>query len=163
MQVLERNDRALVFLDPFGNQVNWNTLEAIAATRKIDLWYLFPAGLGVARQIKNAGDIVSDAEASLDRMFGGGEWREECVALETKPDLFSDDLTVTRKIATAEGITRYMIKKMGMIFGGCVSQSWLPLGRDGRHNFSLLFACSNPASTAKGLAQKVAHEIMTRK
>lgn len=43
--------RAVVFLDPYGNQVKWTTIEAIAGTGGIDLWYLFPAGLGVHRQI----------------------------------------------------------------------------------------------------------------
>jgi three-Cys-motif partner protein len=43
--------RAVMFLDPFGNQVGWNTIEAIARTRGIDLWYLFPAHLGINRQI----------------------------------------------------------------------------------------------------------------
>ena len=160
---LKHNDRALVFLDPFGNQVNWMTLEAIAATKKVDLWYLFPAGLGVARQITNSGEVLAFSEASLDRLFGGGEWREECITLETKPDLFTGDLQVAQKIATAEGITRYMIQKMGDIFGGGVSQSWLPLGKNGVHKFSLLFACSNPGDNAKKLAQRVAQEIMTRK
>ena len=46
-----RECRAVVFLDPFGNQVEWTTIEALAATKAIDLWYLFPAGLGVHRQI----------------------------------------------------------------------------------------------------------------
>lgn len=41
-----RRTRAVVFLDPFGNNVEWRTIEAIARTKAIDLWYLFPAGLG---------------------------------------------------------------------------------------------------------------------
>lgn len=160
---LTSNDRALIFLDPFGNQVNWNTLEVIAQTEKVDLWYLFPAGLGVVRQVTGKGEILSDAESSLDRMFGNWRWREECVKYESESDLFTTDRVVARKIATADGITRYMISRMETIFKGGVSQSWLPLGRNGRHQFSLLFACSNPGEKAKTLAQRVAREIMTRK
>src|SRR5258706_14758892 len=40
---------AVVFLDPQGNQVKGKTIEAIAHTRALDLWQLFPAGLGVHR------------------------------------------------------------------------------------------------------------------
>ena len=158
-------DRALVFLDPFGNQVHWQTLEHIAATKKIDLWYLFPAWIGVARQVKNTGDLVNDAEKSIDAMFGHHDWRSECLktVLPSQGDLFSDDLTETQKIATADGITRFMIQCMESIFGGGVSKKWLPLGRDGRHFYSLIFACSNPSSKAHTLAQRVAKEIMTRK
>jgi three-Cys-motif partner protein len=34
--------RALVFLDPFGLQVRWRTIEELAQTRACDVWYLFP-------------------------------------------------------------------------------------------------------------------------
>ena len=34
--------RALIFLDPFGMQVAWTTIEAVAKTKAIDLWVLFP-------------------------------------------------------------------------------------------------------------------------
>ena len=46
-----RSQRGVVLLDPFGGQVEWPTIEAISATKALDLWYLFPAGLCVYRQI----------------------------------------------------------------------------------------------------------------
>lgn len=162
---LGAGDRALVFLDPFGNQVHWETLEILAGTRKVDLWYLFPAWIGIARQIKNSGEILKDAEASIDAMFGPHDWRTRCVQeVEIgQGDFFSDGGTEQIKIAKADDITRFMIECMGGIFGGGVSQKWLPLGRNGRHFYSLLFACANPSGKANIVAQKVAREIMTRK
>ncbi len=44
-----RQERAVVFLDPYGMQVEWSTVQALAATQAVDLWYLFPLGVGVAR------------------------------------------------------------------------------------------------------------------
>jgi three-Cys-motif partner protein len=44
-----KNERAVVFLDPYGMQVEWDTLTILAATEAIDLWYLFPLGIGAAR------------------------------------------------------------------------------------------------------------------
>ena len=44
--------RAVLFLDPFGMQVTWDTIKAIAGTEAIDLWYLFPLGVGVNRLLK---------------------------------------------------------------------------------------------------------------
>ena len=41
-------DRAVVFLDPYATEVAWSTVEAIAATQKIDCWILFPL-MAVAR------------------------------------------------------------------------------------------------------------------
>ena len=38
------NNRAVLFLDPYGMQVSWETLAAVAATKAIDLWMLYPPG-----------------------------------------------------------------------------------------------------------------------
>jgi len=43
-----RKCRAVVFLDPYGMAVEWATLEAIARTKAIDLWVLFPLGIGAS-------------------------------------------------------------------------------------------------------------------
>jgi len=48
--------RAVLFLDPFGMQAEWKTVEAIAQTKAIDLWYLFPLA-GVGRLLTNDGKI----------------------------------------------------------------------------------------------------------
>jgi three-Cys-motif partner protein len=36
-----KRTRAVMFFDPYGMTVDWTTLEAIAHTRAIDVWYLF--------------------------------------------------------------------------------------------------------------------------
>lgn len=38
-------NRAVVFLDPYGMQVGWPLIQAIAKTEAVDLWILFPSGL----------------------------------------------------------------------------------------------------------------------
>jgi three-Cys-motif partner protein len=48
-QRMKPMDRAVIFLDPYGMQVEWSLLEAIARTKKIDLWLLFPLGIAVSR------------------------------------------------------------------------------------------------------------------
>ena len=48
--------RAVLFLDPYGAQVEWTTIEAIAATKAIDLWLLFPLGIGVNRLLTKSGE-----------------------------------------------------------------------------------------------------------
>jgi three-Cys-motif partner protein len=52
-----RHRRAVLFLDPYGMQVEWTTLEAIAHTKAIDLWLLFPLGIGVNRLVTRSGEI----------------------------------------------------------------------------------------------------------
>jgi len=51
--------RAVLFLDPYGMQVEWKTIEAVAATKAIDMWLLFPLGIGVNRLLTRTGAIPS--------------------------------------------------------------------------------------------------------
>lgn len=43
--------RAVVFLDPFGMQVEWSTIQMLGRTRSVDLWYLVPTGIAYARMM----------------------------------------------------------------------------------------------------------------
>jgi three-Cys-motif partner protein len=155
-------DRAVVFLDPYGNQVSFETLRVIANTKKIDLWYLFPSWWGVERQISGEGKITEESGRSLDRLFGTFDWRDEVIANKQEVDLFGVR-DIPEKIATVDSVTRYMIKRMKTIFGEGVSEKWLPLGRNGQPGYSLIFACANKSDVAKKLAHKVANAVMSRK
>lgn len=157
------NHRAVMFLDPFGNQVGWSTLEMIARTRAIDLWYLFPAHLGINRQISANAEFDATKAASLDRVLGTQDWRAEFISTTRNSDLWGDERERMVKQATVDLITRFMIKRMKGIFGGGVLDEWLPLGRGGSHWYSLLFACANPNRSAKTIAEKVARAVMKRK
>jgi three-Cys-motif partner protein len=165
---LGARDRSVIFLDPFGNQVAWETIEAIAATQKADLWYLFPAGLGVMRQITRDGKIIRDAEASLNRIFGDFPWRDHVIAKRSGSPEMSDlfekpDEDNYERIATTESVTRLMISRMQAIFPGGVSDKWLALGKGRRHEYSLLFAWANPSEGTRRLAGRVSADIMRRK
>lgn len=156
-----RSQRAVVFLDPFGNQVAWNTIEVIAATKAIDLWYLFPAGLGVYRQIGKSG-VDKSHIASLDFLLGTPEWRSAFIETRATTDLFGPK-TEQIRIGTPESITKFMIQRMKNIFQGGVLDEWLPLGSDGRHSYSLLFACANPDPKANQLALRLARGVLRSK
>jgi three-Cys-motif partner protein len=69
-------NRAVLFLDPFGMQVGWNTIEAIAKTQAIDLWILFPLGIGVNRLLRRDAKISEAWQKRLDNFFGTSDWRE---------------------------------------------------------------------------------------
>lgn len=156
-------DRAVMFLDPFGNQVRWATIQRIAETVGIDLWYLFPAGLGVLRQISQDGTPQPQAEASLGEMLGTREWRDHLVEVDDEPDLFAPSRQVSRRVASADAVTRYMIGRMKGPFGGRVLDSYLPLGKGGGHWYSLLLAWSNPSDKADQLVRRVGTDIMRRR
>ncbi len=157
------NVRAVVFLDPFGNQVGWNLLRALAETQHVDLWYLFPSMLGVYRQIGNsAAKMEPNKEKSLDRLFGPNDWRGAFIKRTTTKDLFGDYENES-KVANVEDITRFKIKCLKDIFKGGVSDNWLPLGRNSSHWYSLLFAMANPSPKAVKAGHAIANSILKKK
>ncbi len=93
-----RRHRAVLFLGPFGMQVEWETIEAIAATRAIDLWLLFPLGIGVKRLkgvftavIKQPGVLRNSANNPLYLLcFAIGNEREQQIGLDIAKHLLRD-------------------------------------------------------------------------
>lgn len=66
-----KKHRALVFLDPFGMQVGWPTIEALAATDAIEIFLNFPVGMAIQRLLKRRPDTFPDAQrCKLDGYFG---------------------------------------------------------------------------------------------
>ncbi len=154
-----RKWRAVVFLDPYGNQVSWQTLEAVATTGAIDLWYLFPAGPGVHRQISGAGTVDKTHEESLDRLMGTRDWRTKFIGTKPIADLFDEGRVSSTKTATTESITQFMIERMKTVFNGGVLDEWLPLSTKGI-KYSLIFASANPNPMAWKLASKLAGAVL---
>lgn len=68
--------RAVLFLDPYGMQVEWKTIEAVARTRPIDMWLLFPLGIGVNRLLTKSGEIPPSWRSRLDLLLGTTDWYE---------------------------------------------------------------------------------------
>ena len=153
-----RSFRAVVFLDPFGNQVRWATLEAVAK-RPIDLWYLFPSHLGMNRQIDNDGNIDATHGPSLDSLYGTPSWRDAFIRHEKINDLFGETDVATKQV-DADIATGFMIERMKSIFKGGVLDEWLPLGKNGAHWYSLIFACGNPRGGE--IARRIARHVVRR-
>lgn len=112
-----QSQRAVLFLDPYGMNVEWATIEAIAATKAIDLWLLFPLGIGVNRLLTRSGERPAGWNERLDTIFGTSEWRTEFYTIEEKIDLFGVVETNVIK-AGLDAIGRYFNKRLGSIFAG---------------------------------------------
>lgn len=70
-----RFSRGLLFLDPYATQVDWATLECVAVTKSIDVWYLFPFS-ALNRMLPKNGKYGS-WENTIDRLLGDNSWRTE--------------------------------------------------------------------------------------
>lgn len=56
--------RTLAFLDPYGMQINWATVEMLRGL-PMDVWMLVPTAIGVGRQLRRDAQI---SEANMDRL-----------------------------------------------------------------------------------------------
>ncbi len=153
--------RAVMFLDPYGMQVEWTTIELIASARHIDLWYLFPVGI-VQRLLRRRGNINPQWEAALDRVLGDHEWRDRFYARSGFFPLFPEDDNEVTKIATVDTIQRYVRDRLDNLFQGGVAQRTLQL-RNSKNScmFLLFFACGNPNPKAHQLAMRIAENILS--
>ena len=153
-----RNARAVVFIDPFGLSLDWETIAALGRTERVDLWYLVPSG-GMSRQVKLDGTELESAQL-LDKVLGTPDWRGRIIANTVTTDLFGDPISSTSKIGGAVELAAFVQERLRTAFKGGVSDKALPLGRGGRHEFSLIFACANPSPKASILALRLADAVL---
>lgn len=151
--------RAVLFLDPYAMQVSWSTVEAIAGTEAIDMWYLFPLS-AVNRMLARDGRIGDAWSAKLDDVFGTHEWQEAFYEIVNRPTLFGDESEDLVKTATFEGLGRFLVDRLRRIFPG-VAKNPLVLSTSKSPLFLLCFAAGNPAGART--AVKIAQDILGRR
>jgi three-Cys-motif partner protein len=67
----------VLFLDPYGMEVDWQTLKAIARTKAIDVWYLFSLS-GLYRQATvKLSDVDDSKRTALNRILGSSTWEDD--------------------------------------------------------------------------------------
>lgn len=136
--------RAVVFLDPYGMSVDFVTLEMLAATKRVDVWYLFPRKAVVQQLANRASGIDGDKRSSLNRIFGCDDWEERFYrAQPAQASLFGEPATPesVRK-ATGDEIAAFARERFGKIFA-YVSDP-IPLLVNGREFFELYCFSNNP-------------------
>lgn len=158
-----KRSRAVVFLDPFGMQVDWATVEAIARTAAIDLWYLVPTAIGIGRTATRDGRMEQSWAERLDRMLGTPTWRTEWYETQAMPDLLSGTLERSSRVANLEAIEGFVQRRLGSVFAGGVAKRGLRLGPRGRAMYMLTFACANPSPQAQKTALRIANDLLRRR
>lgn len=155
-----RSTRAVLFLDPYGMQLEWSTLEKVAATKAIDVWFLFPLA-GLYRQAtRQFVDIDEYKRAALTRMFGSDAWERELYPKTVREDLFDGvSEEPRRRSANVAGLEAYAKKRLETIFAAVLKPLPLPLRRKPQR-FSLFLCISNDDPKAIGLATKIGNHIL---
>ena len=136
-------------------------VKLIAATKAIDLWYLFPIGsvnrLLEKRQCQHGG--FADC---LDRTLGAQDWREEFYGPSATPSLFGGDHDQIEKDASFEAIGRYIIARLRSIFAGVVDVPYIFKNSKNTPLYMLCFAVGNPNPKAKSTALNIARDILMK-
>lgn len=152
-----KRSRGVLFLDPYGMTVDWATLEMIASTKALDVWYLFPLS-AIYRQAANRLDKVDEHKAAkLDSVLGTKDWREAFYAESAQEGLF-DSGKVTTRTASPLDIASYVQRRLSTLFQGWVSEP-IYLPDNGAPMFALFFAVSNPSEAAVKLSKRAAEHL----
>lgn len=157
-----RRTRAVMFLDPYGMEVEWETLRVIAETRAIDVWYLFPLS-GLYRQAARNIDAVDDSKRrALTRMLGTNAWEQELYSsIQPAQSLLEglDPIDVRQRNADIAGLEAYVKGRLETIFPLVLEPFPLPPVKRPQR-FSLFFAVSNDSRAATTLASRFGNHIL---
>ena len=144
-----KKTRAVVFLDPFGLQVPWSTIQDLAATHAIEVIINFPMGMAIQRFLECGGDIPPERQAILDEYFGTHDWYS--AVYQIKQDLFDKKL---EKVSDAgDRLTKWYRDRLRSAFGYAVTPRLVRNSNDG-HLYYLLWAGPN------GVGAKIADHIL---
>jgi len=98
------NWRGVLFIDPFGTQVAWRTLEHVAELARLDTWILFPAG-AVARMLprsRKPDDVDPKWAKCLNTVFGDDRW-QSLYSAPAQHDLFGQCGPLRATLSSAFG------------------------------------------------------------
>lgn len=151
--------RAVLFLDPFGMQVEWKTIVAIANTEAIDMWLLFPLGVAVNRLLRNDGQIDDNFKNKLDIMFGTSNWFSAFYKVKVEQTLFGEKESL-QKVITLEGIGKYYLDRLKSVFAGVAEEPLILRNSKNNPIYLLYFAAGNPR--AVDTAVKIAQDVLRK-
>jgi three-Cys-motif partner protein len=153
-----KSHRAVLFLDPYGMQVEWKTIEVIANTEAIDLWLLFPLGIGVNRLLTKSGEIPESWRRRLNLLLGTEDWYDEFYRVEHTRTLFGEADSVVK--ATTETIGRYFNERLKSVFAAVADEPRVLRNSANCPLYLLCFAVGN--ENGAPVALRIANHLLTK-
>lgn len=146
----------MLFLDPYGMQVEWKTIEAVAATKAIDLWLLVPLGMGMNRLAPKSGRLPESWRQRMDAFLGTADWYDEFYKVETKPTLFGDQLVQVK--ASMDVMARYFNNRLKQVFAGVAEEPGVLWNSSKNPLYMFCFAVGN--ERGKDIALRIANHLL---
>lgn len=147
--------RAVVFLDPYGMSVKWETLRHLADSQRADVWYLFPLHAALRQLSHDHAALDAGKRAALNEVFGTPDWEQHFYRYDHKPvDLFNYAATASpSRSADPDKVERFAVERLRSIFS-FVSDPIPILTRHKLRQFSLFLLSGNPNERAVSLIRK---------
>lgn len=148
-----RNLKGLVFLDPFGMQVDWSSLNALKGCA-VDLWILVPTGVIINRMLDKKGKLFHTQK--LQKFFGIDEnkIRQFFYEEHEEQNIFGEELPQLKKIPDAiPKIAQLYIDLLKGVFTEVSDRPLVLRNTRGVPIFHFVFASNNP--TAKKIANQI--------
>lgn len=149
-----KKTRAVVFLDPYSMEVDWETLKILASGR-LDLWLLWPIGQAINRLLTTKKLPPDSWGEALTRAFGTEEWKPRFYAAptQTRMDFGDEEAQESVKIADFKQIEQFFIERLKTLFPFVASNPLYLRNSQNTPLFLLCFAAHN--ATALKIAQDV--------
>jgi three-Cys-motif partner protein len=152
-----KNYRALTFIDPYGMSVDWSSIESLKGLG-VDLWILVPTGMGVARMLKNNGDISDSWFTKLEKFLG--ITREEITNHFYKKTvvntLFGEESLTIKEANTVQKVGELYKERLNTIFK-FTSESFVMKNSTNSIMYHFMMATNNPN------ALKIANDVIRPK
>lgn len=150
-----RENRAVLFLDPYGAQVRWKTIEAVANTKAIDLWVLFPLG-SVNRMLTQSGEIPQEWRDCLNELLDTEDWYDQFYRVDETQTLFERRKRLVK--ARYERVAKYFLDRLRTCFAGVASNPAVLYNSKNSPLYLLCFAAGNRAGAP--IALQIATHIL---
>jgi three-Cys-motif partner protein len=89
-RISKKSHRGVAFLDPFGADLQWTTIQRLADTKLFEVFVNFALSMAIQRMMPNDGNIPPSWRSALDRYFGTESWYDE--VYEERQGLFDSGL-----------------------------------------------------------------------
>jgi three-Cys-motif partner protein len=152
-----KKTRAVVFLDPYGMQVNWKTIAMLGETQAVDLWLLFPLGQAVMRLLQKRSEPPPEWQQALDRIFGTHEWYARFYKTEKQDDFFGE-ITTTHRVADSAAVASFMIERLETAFFAAAKNPGILYNSQKVPLYLFCFASANPKGAPTAL--KIANHLL---
>jgi len=154
--ILNDKKAALVLLDPFGMQINWENINLLE-NKRVDLWILIPSGVIINRFLDKKGNILF--QKKLESYFGLSitEIKDHFYKIEKEKTLFGEQEKLIKVDDSISKIAQLYIIKLKRIFKYVTENPLLLINTKHAPIYHFVFASNNKT------ALKIASQIIEKK